>query len=43
VLLSAPYVDYEVANSKVAKNLAEVLARNIGKTVMQLEAVEVDA
>jgi hypothetical protein len=34
--------DYEVANSKVAKNLAEVLARNIGKSVMQLGAVEVD-
>jgi len=28
--------DYEVANSKLAKDLAEVLARNIGKTVVQL-------
>jgi hypothetical protein len=35
--------DFEVANSRVAKNLAEVLARNIGKTVTQLGAVEVDA
>jgi hypothetical protein len=35
--------DYGVVNSKLAKNLAEVLARNIGKTVMQLGAVEVDA
>jgi hypothetical protein len=34
---------YDVPNSKLAKNLAEVLARNIGKTVMQLGAVEVDA
>jgi hypothetical protein len=35
--------DFEVANTRVAKNLAEVLARNIGKTVTQLGAVEVDA
>ena len=35
--------DYEVANSKVAKNLAEALARNTGKTVSQLGAIEVDA
>jgi len=28
--------DYEAPNSKLAKDLAEVLARNIGKTVMQL-------
>jgi hypothetical protein len=35
--------DYELANSRLAKTLAEVLARNIGKTVMQLGDVEVDA
>jgi hypothetical protein len=35
--------DYEVANSRLAKTLVEVLARNIGKTLMQLGAVEVDA
>jgi hypothetical protein len=34
---------YDVPNSKLAQNLGEVLARNIGKTVTQLEAVEVDA
>ena len=33
--------DYEVPNSKLAKDLAEVLARNIGKTVMQLGDAEV--
>jgi hypothetical protein len=32
---------YEVANSKLAKDLAEVLERNIGKTVMQLGDVEI--
>ena len=31
----------EVANSKLAKDLAEVLARNIGKTVMQLGDAEI--
>ena len=35
--------DYEVANSKLAKHLAEVLERNIGKTVMQLGAIEIEA
>jgi hypothetical protein len=34
---------YEGPNSKLAKNLAEVLARNIGKTVKQLGAIEVNA
>ncbi|PYU21728.1 MAG: hypothetical protein DMG30_16945 [Acidobacteria bacterium] len=33
--------DYEVPNSKLAKDLAEVLARNIGKTLMQLGDAEV--
>jgi hypothetical protein len=28
--------NYEAPNSKLAKDLAEVLARNTGKTVMQL-------
>lgn len=28
--------DYELANSRLAKNLSEILARKIGKTVMQL-------
>lgn len=31
---------YEVPNSKLAKDLAEVLARNIGKTVIQLGDAE---
>jgi len=35
--------DCEVANSRLAKTLAEVLARDIGKTVMQLGAIEVEA
>jgi hypothetical protein len=33
--------DYEVPNSKLAKDLAEVLSRNIGKTVVQLGDAEV--
>ena len=35
--------DYEAPNSKLAKNLAEILERNIGKTVMQLGEAEVEA
>ena len=33
--------DYEVPNSKLAKDLAEVLARNIGRTLTQLGDAEV--
>jgi len=35
--------DCEVSNSKLAKNLAEVLERNTGKTLMQLGALDVEA
>ena len=33
--------EYEAPNSKLAKDLAEMLARNTGKTVMQLRDAEI--
>lgn len=33
--------DYEAPNSKLAKDFADVLARNIGKTLMQLGDAEI--
>jgi hypothetical protein len=34
---------YDLPNSKLAQNFADTVARNIGKTVTHLGAVEVDA
>jgi hypothetical protein len=34
--------DYEAASTKLARNLAEILRKNIGKTVMQLGEPEVE-
>jgi hypothetical protein len=33
--------DYEAPNSKLAKDLAEIVARSVGKTVMQLGDAEI--